>query len=110
MPCFWVVRSGAPWRNLPEYYGTWSTVYSRFRRWQAAGIWDRILKHVSIEPDFESVMIDTCIVFLFHPSVVVMLHKIQVSIGLVLLARTLRDFLLIISDLSPVSIIGAPSE
>jgi transposase len=39
----WILRSGAPWRDLPERYGSWQTVYSRFRRWQEAGIWDRIL-------------------------------------------------------------------
>jgi transposase len=52
----------APWRDLPEYYGSWSTVYSRFRRWQIAGIGDRILEHLSIEPDYESIMIDATIV------------------------------------------------
>ncbi|MEV2910806.1 transposase [Paenibacillus larvae] len=40
----WVARSGAPWRDLPEHYGSWKTVYTRFRRWQMAGIWDEILK------------------------------------------------------------------
>lgn len=39
----WVLRTGAPWRDLPERYGPWQTVYSRLRRWQAAGIWDRVL-------------------------------------------------------------------
>jgi transposase len=34
----WVLRSGAPWRDLPERYGSWRTVYSRFRRWQQAGV------------------------------------------------------------------------
>ncbi|WP_172422825.1 transposase [Paenibacillus larvae] len=34
----WVARSGAPWRDLPEHYGSWKTVYTRFRRWQMAGI------------------------------------------------------------------------
>lgn len=58
----WVARTGAPWRDLPEYDGSWSTVYSRFRRWQVAGIWERILEHVSVEPDFESIMIDATIV------------------------------------------------
>ncbi|BCG60792.1 transposase [Paenibacillus sp. URB8-2] len=38
----WVARTGAPWRDLPETYGSWSTVYSRVRRWQIAGIWDWI--------------------------------------------------------------------
>ena len=58
----WVARTGAPWRDLPEYYGSWSSAYSRFRRWEKAGIWDQILAHVSVEPDFENVMIDATIV------------------------------------------------
>lgn len=40
----WIVGTGAPWRDLPERYGSWKTVYSRFRRWQRAGVWDRILE------------------------------------------------------------------
>jgi len=39
----WRLTTGAPWRDLPERYGPWQTVYSRFRRWQRAGIWERIL-------------------------------------------------------------------
>ncbi len=39
----WILRTGAPWRDLPERYGSWSTVYSRFYRWRKAGYWDRIL-------------------------------------------------------------------
>lgn len=58
----WIAHTGASWRDLPDYYGSWSSVYSRFRRWQIAGIWDKILEHVSIEPDWESVMIDATIV------------------------------------------------
>lgn len=34
---------GAPWRDLPERSGPWQTIYSRFRRWQHAGVWDRVL-------------------------------------------------------------------
>jgi len=36
----WRVRTGAPWRDLPEKYGKWMTVYQRFRRWSAAGVWE----------------------------------------------------------------------
>ena len=35
---FWVLNSGAPWRDLPERYGSWKTVSSRFYRWQRAGM------------------------------------------------------------------------
>lgn len=39
----WRLRTGAPWRDLPARYGPWQTVYTRFRRWQRAGVWDRVL-------------------------------------------------------------------
>jgi transposase len=42
----WMLRTGAPWRDLPERYGSWQAVYSRFRRWQQAGIWERMLREV----------------------------------------------------------------
>jgi len=38
----WILKTGAPWRDLPERYGKWQTVYSRFYRWRQQGIWDRI--------------------------------------------------------------------
>ena len=47
----WRERTGAPWRDLPERYGPWSTVYSRFWRWREAGIWDRIFAAVLAEAD-----------------------------------------------------------
>ncbi len=39
----WINRTGAPWRDLPEPYGKWTTIASRFYRWQRAGIWQGIL-------------------------------------------------------------------
>ena len=39
----WRLTTGAPWRDLPPAYGSWRTVYSRFRRWQVAGVFDRVL-------------------------------------------------------------------
>src|SRR5690348_18369381 len=38
---FWVLRTGAPWRDLPERYGPYTTAYNRFNRWRKAGIWHR---------------------------------------------------------------------
>ena len=39
----WRVRTGAPWRDMPRAYGSWAAVYGVFRRWQRAGVWQRIL-------------------------------------------------------------------
>ena len=47
----WVLRTGAPWRDLPERYGSWRTVYSGFRRWQRAGVWDRALAALQRQAD-----------------------------------------------------------
>src|SRR3954464_5273147 len=40
---FWVLRAGAPWRDMPERYGPYTTAYNRFNRWRKAGIWDRLM-------------------------------------------------------------------
>ena len=42
----WVLRTGAPWRDLPERYGPWRTVASRFYRWRQDGLWERLLTSV----------------------------------------------------------------
>src|SRR6266849_9790524 len=39
----WVLRSGAPWRDLPKNYGPYTTCYNRFVRWRSAGVWDHIM-------------------------------------------------------------------
>jgi transposase len=49
----WILRTGAPWADLPERYGSWKTVASRFSRWQKAGTWDRILAALQQEADAE---------------------------------------------------------
>ena len=55
---FWVLRTGAPWRDMPPQYGNWNSVFQRFRRWRNANVWERILEAVVVEPDFEWLMID----------------------------------------------------
>jgi transposase len=47
----WKLATGAPWRDLPERYGPWQTVYTRFRRWTLAGVWDRIFAAVQRRVD-----------------------------------------------------------
>ncbi len=39
----WILRTGAPWRDLPHQYGSWSSGASRFYRWRRAPVWDRVL-------------------------------------------------------------------
>jgi transposase len=48
---FWVLNSGAHWRDMPERYGKWETIYGRYRRWVREGLFDRILQrlHVSLD-------------------------------------------------------------
>jgi transposase len=59
---FWVLRSGAPWRDLPENFGPYTTCYNRFVRWRQAGIWRRIMETLVAAHDETDQMIDTSIV------------------------------------------------
>ena len=59
---FWVLRSGAPWRDLPVSFGPRTTCYNRFVRWRRAGVWDRIMNTLSADHDAAVQMIDTSIV------------------------------------------------
>lgn len=58
----WRVRAGLPWRDLPQGFGRWNSVFQRFRRWVRIGVFDRIFACVSDEPDFEYALIDGTIV------------------------------------------------
>ena len=58
----WVARTGSPWRDLPDDFGKWSTVYTRYWRWAQKDKWESIFKRLSEDADFEYVMIDGTIV------------------------------------------------
>lgn len=58
----WRLRSGAPWRDLPESLGPWSSVYNQFNRWSQRGIWRKIFALVCTDPDNEWNFIDATIV------------------------------------------------
>ena len=47
----WKLRTGAPWRDLPERYGPWKTAHERLRKWTADGTWDRVLAEVVVKDD-----------------------------------------------------------
>ena len=47
----WVLKSGAPWRDLPERYGKVGTVSSRFYRWVSAGVWQQVLDALRTQAD-----------------------------------------------------------
>ena len=47
----WILRTGAPWRDLPGRYGPVGTVSSRFYRWRGSGVWDRVLSALQAEAD-----------------------------------------------------------
>ena len=58
----WRVRTGSPWRDLPAAFGKWNSVFTRFRRWARAGVFERVFERLSDEPDFEYALIDGTIV------------------------------------------------
>lgn len=56
---FWALRSGAPWRDLPERYGPRTTCYNRLVRWRKAGVWDRLMDAITAAHDGGIQMIDS---------------------------------------------------
>ena len=58
----WVLRTGSPWRDLPEEFGNWNSVFQRFRRWAMKGVWESVFNALVEDPDFEYLMIDATIV------------------------------------------------
>lgn len=55
---FWILRTGAPWRDLPQAYGDWKNTHRRFCRWRDKGVWESLLESLIDEPDYEWLMID----------------------------------------------------
>ena len=58
----WIVRVGAPWRDLPKDFGNWNSVFQRFRRWVRSGVFDQMFEALSADADFEYVIVDGTIV------------------------------------------------
>jgi len=58
----WLARSGAPWRDLPERFGPWKSVYTRFRKWLDDGILDNIFRIFSLEAELTELSLDSTVV------------------------------------------------
>jgi transposase len=58
----WILRTGAPWRDLPHEYGKWGSVYRRYRRWALAGRWEQLRRAFSANDDRPLLLIDSTIV------------------------------------------------
>jgi transposase len=55
----WITRSGSQWRNLPDCYGPWESVYARFRKWQETGMLEEVFRALSSDRDMENLSIDS---------------------------------------------------
>jgi transposase len=77
---FWVLRSGAPWRDLPDKFGPYTTCYNRFARWRRAGVWIKIMDALAAAYDPAVQMIDTSIVRV-HQHAASIAHNKRQSMG-----------------------------
>jgi transposase len=59
---FWILRTGSPWRDLPERYGPYTTVYNRFNRWAEKGVWVRVFEALAAQSPSSLQFIDSSIV------------------------------------------------
>ena len=57
----WIAKTGAPWRDLPEYFGNWNSVWRRLDRWAKKGVWQRVFA-VLQDPDLEWVVLDSTVI------------------------------------------------
>lgn len=58
----WIARTSSPWRDLPDVFGLWNSVYKRFARWPDAKVWQRVFEELGKDADFEEIFIDSTIV------------------------------------------------
>ncbi len=63
---FWILRTGAPWRDLPPDLGDWKNTHRRFCRWRDKGKWEAIFEALLQDPDYEWLMIDATHVKAHH--------------------------------------------
>ena len=59
---YWVMRTGAPWRDLPHEFGKWNSVFHRYADWTDKEVWLKMMAHFSDDPDMEWMLLDSTIV------------------------------------------------
>ena len=59
---YWIMRTGAPWRDLPSEFGKWNSVFNRYADWTDQGVWQKMMGHFSDDPDMEWLLLDSTIV------------------------------------------------
>ena len=57
----WIAKTGAPWRDLPERFGNWNSVWRRFDRWARTGVWGKVFEALQ-DPDLEWLILDSTII------------------------------------------------
>jgi len=58
---WWIAKTGAQWRDLPERFGKWNSVWKRFDRWARKGVWERIFRELQ-DPDLEWLILDSSVI------------------------------------------------
>ncbi len=59
---FWIAKTGAPGRDLPERFGNWNSVFQRFNRWARKGVWAQVMAALSGDADLEWLLIDSTVI------------------------------------------------
>lgn len=106
---FWVLRSGAPWRDLPDHFGPYTTCYNRFVRWRRAGVWGRIIDALAVAHDAAVQMIDTSIVRVHQHGACITRNKRQ-SMGRSRGGLTSKIHAVVDSNSLPVRLALSPGE
>jgi transposase len=57
----WIAKTGAPWRDLPERFGPWNSVWRRFDRWARRGVWQKVFEALQ-DPDLEWLILDSTVI------------------------------------------------
>lgn len=61
----WIAKTGVPWRDLPERFGPWNSVWRRYDRWSRKGVWEKVFRELR-DPDLEWLLLDSTVIRAHH--------------------------------------------